>query len=87
MAHIHMGAMDENGPVVAWLFPSNPPPVTVEGRFSGVLAAGIITAATLTGPLQNQMLQDLIDMIKAGKAYVNVHTLQNGGGEIRGQIR
>jgi len=25
-------------------------------------------------------------LLRAGKAYVNVHTKANGGGEIRGQI-
>jgi hypothetical protein len=29
----------------------------------------------------------LIEEIKAGNTYVNVHTTQHPGGEIRGQIR
>lgn len=87
MAHIHMASEDANGPVVAWLFPATPPPITVEGRFDGVLAAGVITSTTLTGPLAGQTLQDLINAMSAGNTYVNVHTIQNGAGEIRGQIR
>lgn len=87
MAHIHLAAAGANGPVVAWLYPASPPPVLIEGRSDGVLAAGVLTAANLTGPLAGQSVQDLVDAINAGNAYVNVHTTQNPGGEIRGQIR
>ncbi len=27
------------------------------------------------------------DAMEAGKTYVNVHTVKNGGGEIRGQVK
>jgi hypothetical protein len=57
-----------------------------QGRFDGMLADGKITAVNLTGALQGQPLSVLIDKIKAGEAYVNVHTAQNPGGEIRGQL-
>ena len=87
MAHIHMAPAGTNGPIVAWLYPASPPPVLIEGRSDGVLAAGVLTAADLAGPLAGQTLQDLVDAINAGNAYVNVHTTQNPGGEIRGQIR
>jgi hypothetical protein len=45
------------------------------------------TAADLVGPLAGQTLEDLKTKIMAGKIYVNVHTIQNRSGEIRGQIR
>lgn len=86
MAHIHYGPPGENGPVVAWLYPASPPPVPIPGRFDGVLAAGVIQASNLVGPLGGQTIQDLVDLIQDGEAYVNVHTSQNPGGEIRGQI-
>jgi hypothetical protein len=87
MAHIHLAPAGENGPVVVWLYPSGPPPQLIEGRFSGVLAEGTLTAASLVGPLAGQTLADLIDEVVAGNTYVNVHTNQYPGGEIRGQIR
>ena len=86
MAHIHLGPSGENGPVVAWLYPSAPPAQLIEGRVNGVLAEGVITADNLTGPLVGEPLETLIEAIKAGNTYVNVHTLAYPSGEIRGQI-
>lgn len=85
-AHIHVGPPDANGPVVAFLYPDGPPPVLIPGRFGGTLASGTITDADLVGPLAGGTVEDLLDEIRAGNAYVNVHTQQNPAGEIRGQI-
>lgn len=82
-AHIHMGVEGVNGGVVAFLY-GGP---TIPGRFQGTLAQGTITSADLIGPLAGASLADLISLIEAGQTYVNVHTDQNPGGEIRGQIR
>lgn len=82
-AHIHLGLPGQNGPVVAFLFGFEPGGVFV----NGTLAQGIITAGDLTGPLAGMSLDDLLDAIRAGNTYVNVHTLANPPGEIRGQIR
>jgi hypothetical protein len=87
MAHIHEGAAGANGPVVVWLYPSSPPAKLISGKSNGVLAEGTITSANLTGPLAGKSLTDLLNDIKTGKAYVNVHTTQYPGGEIRGQIK
>ena len=87
MAHIHQGPSGENGPVGAWLYPATPPPQLIAGRSAGVLSAGVITAANLVGPLAGQTLDDLIALLAAGNAYVNVHTSHFSAGEVRGQIR
>jgi hypothetical protein len=86
MAHIHLAPAGVNGPVVAWLYPSAPPAQLIPGRFNGVLAEGIITEANLVGPLAGLPFSSLIDAMKAGDTYVNVHTSTYPGGEIRGQI-
>jgi hypothetical protein len=87
MAHIHLGARDENGPVVVWLFPEDgPPPVLIEGRFSGVFAEDTITDDDLVGPLAVESLADLLAEMRDGNTYVNVHTTAHPPGEIRGQI-
>jgi hypothetical protein len=87
MAHIHLGAAGVNGPVVVWLYPDSPPPELIEGRSNGVLAEGVITADDLVGLLEGQTIDDLMEEIRSGNAYVNVHTLAHPAGEVRGQIR
>ncbi|MDZ7691457.1 MAG: CHRD domain-containing protein [Balneolaceae bacterium] len=86
MAHIHNAPAGQNGGVVVWLYPDSPPPQLIEGRFQGVLAEGTITADDLVGSLAGQSLAALIEEMRAGNTYVNVHTTQNPGGEVRGQI-
>lgn len=86
MAHIHLAPEGTNGPIVLWLRPSAPPPQLIPGRFDGVFVEGTVTAANLVGPLAGMTLDDLRAAMEAGNTYVNVHTSQFGGGEIRGQI-
>jgi hypothetical protein len=40
----------------------------------------------LIGPLAGQPFSALLNQMQAGNTYVNVHTVQNPAGEIRGQI-
>jgi hypothetical protein len=70
MAHIHGAAPGENGGVLVPLFQED------KGEsFSGVLSEGHTTVDA-----------DVIEQIRAGNAYVNVHTTANPRGEIRGQL-
>jgi hypothetical protein len=97
MAHIHIAAAGVNGPIVEWLFPGTAPkpgPIGI-GLVHGRLVEGTFTAADFVGPLANGKLADLLDAIRAGNAYVNVHTNDGTatpgpgnfpGGEIRGQL-
>ena len=81
-AHIHLAASGANGPVVLFLFG-----LVAEGvTRNGLLSATTRTTANLVGPLVGQPLSALIDEIRSGNAYVNVHTLVNPAGEIRGQL-
>lgn len=92
MAHIHLAPEGENGDVAAWLFgapdESSGFSAPVEGGVvaDGVLAHGMITDADLVGPLAGSTLQDLVMEMESGGAYVNVHTVTNPSGEIRGQL-
>lgn len=94
---VHLGSVANNGPLVIKLWPKGGSAIK-KGEFSGVLAQGTFTAADLIGPMQGSPLADLVDEMRAGEAYVNVHT--NDGtepstpkpgnyriGEIRGQIK
>ena len=89
MAHIHIAPAGSNGGVVVWLYPSAPPMMLIPGATNGILAQGVITQANMvgTGPNLGLTFGGLIEKIKAGNAYVNVHTAQFGPGEIRGQIK
>jgi hypothetical protein len=88
MAHIHCGPSGVNGPVVAFLFGPADPPVTQDG----LLARGVITDESVIDrvgglcPFDVTGFDDLLELIKTGNAYVNVHTMAFPAGEIRGQV-
>jgi hypothetical protein len=84
-AQIQSGKQGENGPVVASLFnPGKSGPPT--GTINGLLTAATLTSSQLTGPLAHKTIDSLVNMIRSGDAYVNIHTTQNQNGEVRGQI-
>ena len=84
-AHIHSGKQGQNGPVVAGLFnPDMSGPPT--GIVNGLLKKGTLTSTDLSGSLAGKQISDLVNLIKSGGAYVNVHTTKNQNGEVRGQI-
>jgi hypothetical protein len=92
-AHIHCGAFGSNGPITVWLYPSAPPAVLIPGRSQGTLAEGTITGGSVMSivgdsrcPGDITSFDDLIEKLRTGGAYVNVHTSQFPPGEIRGQI-
>lgn len=87
-AHIHCGAEDVNGPITVFLYSG--PVVTPHG----ILSQGTLTAADLIAlpdspacPGGIATFDELIAKMRSGDAYVNVHTVVNPGGEIRGQVR
>lgn len=99
-AHIHVAPAGSNGGIVAWLFPSTAPGAgpSGAGAFNGTIAAGVITSANLLGAFAGQPMSALLDAMRAGNTYVNVHTNDGvapadtgpgdfPGGEVRGQIR
>ncbi len=82
-AHIHLAPAGSNGPVGAFLFGFVTGGVNIDGR----LVSGKLTDADLLGPLAGMTLADLVAEFNAGNAYVNVHTVANAPGELRGQIQ
>lgn len=112
MAHIHCGAAGTNGPIVVWLYPSptaTGPLPPGAGRHDGVLAEGTVRADQAdhlreVAPGSNPNCaggvttwEQLLDRMRAGGTYVNVHTNDGvaptntgpgdfPGGEIRGQL-
>lgn len=75
--HVHFGKQGENGPIVFTMFKYDPPR-------NEVLETGTITADKLEGPLKGKQVSDLAFAGSNGSLYMNIHTLENPNGEIRG---
>lgn len=71
-SHLHIAPAGRNGGIVYNLTPV----LDVD------LRSGAFIAATNTFTLSNEEIAEL----RAGNFYVNIHTLTNGGGELRGQL-
>ncbi|MEX2283776.1 MAG: CHRD domain-containing protein [Gemmatimonadota bacterium] len=85
-SHIHQAARGVNGGIVVWLYPAAPPAQLIEGTSQGILAEGTITDAQVIGGLAGQGVAGLLEQMRAGNTYVNVHTSRFPPGEVRGQI-
>lgn len=93
-AHIHCGAVGDNGPVGVTLFMGSP----ASGSVNGIIARGTITAPDPGNACGWEDFGDVLSAMRSGDTYVNVHTNDGvapantgpgdfPGGEIRGQIR
>lgn len=82
-AHIHTGATTANGNISVWLchtsggtnVPANTP-ACAAGTANGVLITGRVAVPGNT-----------LNSMRVFGTYVNVHTSNNTGGEVRGQLR
>jgi hypothetical protein len=79
--HLHLGKRGVNGPVIVDLVGRTAPSP------QGVIAEGIITAASIKGPSPQLTFAQLIAAMENEEMYVNVHSDRFPGGEIRGQVR
>jgi len=93
MAHIHFGQLSVNGGISIWLCqtagfvdPTGLAPTCVQ---SGTVT-GLLTQANVVGPagqgIPPTQFAEIVAAIRAGVAYVNVHSSTFLGGEIRGQL-
>jgi hypothetical protein len=85
-SHIHQGKTGENGQPVVPLSIDN---AKMNYGCQCMLPAsgkGTITSSNLQGPMAGKQISDLVNLMKSRQAYVNIHTMQNKNGEIRGQI-
>ena len=98
-AHIHFGNVGVNGGISVFLCTNlgngpagiqacPPSPATISGTiFAADVSPNIpATAAARTQGINTGELGELIDAIRAGSTYVNVHSTTWPGGEIRSQI-
>ena len=101
-SHIHIAPEQNTGPIVLWLCQTaanaapagtNPPQCfnALAGESPrnntvvGVLRASDVIPQLTNGIAANE-LTEVLALIRAGKAYVNVHSSMSPGGEIRSQI-
>lgn len=84
-AHIHLGARGQNGPVVAFLLPFNAAGVDFEP--GDEIAEGKLTDDdVIERPGFDGTVASLVERMRQGRAYANLHTVAFPGGEIRGQV-
>jgi hypothetical protein len=96
MAHIHFGQPAVNGGIFLWLCgsaaapgPAGTPTCPANG---GTVSRSGVTAADIQGLLTTQNLAagdfaGALSIISSGAAYVNIHTTNFPGGEIRGLVK
>jgi hypothetical protein len=94
-AHIHVGQKAVNGGISVWLCETSGTPgpagtPTCPGPSSGEVT-GTVTAAQVIGPSGQGIaageFEELLEAMREGVTYANVHSTRNLGGEIRGQIK
>jgi hypothetical protein len=94
-AHIHVGQRSVNGGISVWLcsnLTSPPTPTGVQPCLAPpARLTGTATAADVVGPAAQGVaageFAELLNAIRQGDAYANVHSTKFPGGEIRAQIK
>lgn len=91
-AHIHFGAPAQSGGISVFLCTNlgNGPAGTQECPAAPATVTGTITPTDVIGPAGQGIaageFDELVDAIRAGMTYANVHTSLYPAGEIRGQL-
>jgi hypothetical protein len=93
-SHIHFGKPGTSGGIAAWLcqgLTAGPVGTTnCDGARTGG-ATGVITAASVIGPAGQGIapgeFEELLQAIREGATYVNVHSTLRPAGEIRGLLK
>jgi hypothetical protein len=92
-AHIHFAQRAVIGPIIIWICgtATNPGPSGTQacpqsGTVTGTVMANDVLAAQAQQQLTAGEIEEAIAAMRAGAAYVNVHTTASGPGEIRGQL-
>ena len=84
-AHIHSAPAGVNGPIRVFFYGGGSPNPGGAVSFTdkSILVKGSFTAANVTGI----SFAELLNQMRTGQCYTNVHTTAFPGGEMRGQIQ
>jgi len=92
-AHIHFGASRTNGGVMVFLCGGPKPACPASGTVTGTLTAADVSVLPATNTdsvipqgIQPADLNGMLEAIRSGNSYINVHTTNFPNGEIRGQV-
>lgn len=92
-AHIHFGQKGVNGGIAVFICSNlgNGPAGTPACPLRTATLTGLFTAANVIGPtgqgISAGQFDKLVEALREGVAYANVHTTGFPGGEIRGQLK
>ena len=89
-AHIHCAPKGVNGPVVVFLAGFHNRGWDVDGSWvenTTVTDANVMPPSSPACSHVINNLRDLVQAMRMGDTYVNVHTVANPGGEVRGQLK
>jgi hypothetical protein len=90
VAHVHFGQPNVNGGVVFFFCGGGGKPACPAGTTTPATVTGTVAAADIMAPANQGLaagdIAGMIQEIRDGFAYANVHTSSSPGGEIRGQL-
>lgn len=87
---LHLGREGINGPLVANLIGGLQFPVSAIATLAAdgsLVLKNSLTADDFVGPFAGKTFGEFVAAIRAGEIYVEVHSIANPGGELRGQIQ
>lgn len=81
---LHYAPVGVNGPVVVFLSGLNAAGYNVDGER---ISNATLTDTSISDPACGATISDLATSMRAGNVYVNVHSVANPDGVVRGQVK
>ena len=82
-SHIHCAPAGVNGPVVVFLAGFHSAGLDIDGKW---ISNATFTQDSIVNTTCGSTIAELVQSMRDGNTYVNVHSVANRGGEVRGQL-